>query len=129
VRLATDGCRPEAGAVWVAGTNNHLAMQPNLTLSYTAEPRAYLYRPSVDVFFESLAVHWPRKDAAVLLTGMGGDGAQGLKTLRDIGWRTIAQDEATSVVYGMPKVAAEIGAAGRILALDEIGPALVERGD
>ena len=79
-RLATDGCRPETGMVWVAGTNNHLAMQPNLTLSYTAEPRSYLYRPSVDVFFQSVALHWPRKDTAVLLTGMGGGWRPGPET-------------------------------------------------
>ena len=125
-KLATDGCRPEPGTVWVAGTNNHLVMQPNLTLTYTAEPRSYLYRPSVDVFFESLALHWPSVELAILLTGMGSDGAQGLKTLRDKGWQTMAQDEASSVVYGMPKAAARMGAAGQILGINLIGPAILD---
>jgi two-component system response regulator WspF len=125
VELAFEGCHLEAGKVWVAGTNNHLVMTADLTLSYTPDPRSYLYRPSVNVFFNSVALHWPGKGVGVVLTGMGNDGAEELKTLRAAGWHTIAQDEATSVVYGMPKVAAELAAATEILAIDEIGPALV----
>jgi two-component system response regulator WspF len=60
----------------------------------------------------------------VLLTGMGRDGAQGLKRLRDLGWRTLAQDERTSVVYGMPKAAAELGAATHVVAIDEVAGAI-----
>jgi two-component system response regulator WspF len=81
----------------------------------------------VDVFFESLAVAWPRPGVAVLLTGMGSDGACGLGRLKDLGWHTIAQDQATSVVYGMPRAAAERQAASESLPLSKIGPAVAAR--
>ena len=126
VKLTFEGCRPEKGTVWIAGTNNHLILTPELKLSYTPEPRSCPYQPSVDVFFNSVSLYWPGKDIGVLLTGMGHDGAEALKALRDAGWHTIAQDEATSVVYGMPKAAAKLGAVTEILPVDRIGPALVE---
>jgi two-component system response regulator WspF len=79
----------------------------------------------VDVFFESVARHWKGVTAGVLLTGMGRDGAKGLKMLRDHGALTIAQDQASSTVYGMPKAAAEIGAAVEVLPIDQIAPRLI----
>lgn len=78
------------------------------------------HRPSVDVLFRSVARYVGRNTAAALLTGMGDDGAQGLLAIRQAGGRTFAQDEATSVVFGMPGVAWEIGAAEALLPLDEI---------
>ena len=78
----------------------------------------------MDVLFESVAQAFGASAAACLLTGMGRDGAAGLLEIRRAGGLTIAQDEATSVVYGMPREALLLGAAQRILPLDEIGPAL-----
>ena len=78
----------------------------------------YSYRPSVDVFFHTVAAWWPVTAVGVLLTGMGADGAKGLLAMRRAGWHTIAQDQATSIVYGMPKAAAKIDAAAEILPLD-----------
>ncbi|HEY9848032.1 MAG TPA: chemotaxis response regulator protein-glutamate methylesterase [Leptolyngbyaceae cyanobacterium] len=124
VEVASRGSRLEAGKVVVAGTNDHLCLQASLTLTYIPEPIDYPYRPSVDVFFKSVAQHWSRKGTAVLLTGMGRDGAEGLNVLRQKGWHTIAQDKATSVVYGMPKAAVEMGAAVEVLPLPEIAPAI-----
>ncbi len=124
VRTAFEGAHPEVGTVWLAGTNDHLILTPGLTLGYTTEPRDFPYRPSVDVFYRSLVTHWPRKDVAALLTGMGRDGAEGLAALRRAGWHTIAQDEATSVVYGMPKAAAEMGAAVQVLPIEQVAPAI-----
>jgi two-component system, chemotaxis family, response regulator WspF len=130
VRLAREGCRLEVGTVWLAGTNDHMVLTPQHTLSYVAEPRDYPYRPSVDVFFKSLvkngAARWPAKAAGVLLTGMGRDGAEGLAVLRRGGWYTMAQDQASSVVYGMPKAAAEVGAAMQILSLETMASALLQ---
>jgi len=130
VRLAQEGCRLEVGTVWLAGTNDHMVLTPQHRLSYVADPRDYPYRPSVDVFFKSLvkngAKHWPAKAASVLLTGMGRDGAEGLAVLRHAGWYTIAQDQASSVVYGMPKAAAEVGAAKQILSLESIASTLAD---
>lgn len=125
VKLADKGSRPQAGTVLVAGSNDHLVFNPDLALRYTAEPRDYQYRPSVDAFFRSAAEYWPRKDVAALLTGMGRDGAQGLLALRRAGWHTIAQDRTTSVLYGMPKAAVELEAAVEVLPLAEIAPAII----
>ncbi|HEY3498743.1 MAG TPA: chemotaxis-specific protein-glutamate methyltransferase CheB [Polyangiaceae bacterium] len=125
VRVARNGDEPAAGTVLVAGTRDHLVMKAGGSLGYTAEPRALVYRPSVDVLFSSLVKHWPEPSIAVLLTGMGKDGAQGMSGLRRAGWHTIAQDQATSVVYGMPKAAAELGAATRVLPLGAIARQLL----
>ncbi len=119
--LAVTGQPPRPGVALVASTNDHLVMTAQRTLRYTVEPRRLHFRPSVDVFFNSLASHWPRPSVAVLLTGMGSDGAAGLLALRQGGWTTIAQDRASCVVYGMPRAAAEAGAASEVLPLDEIG--------
>ncbi len=114
VHMIAGGEKPEPGVVSLAGTNDHLVLRPDLSLAYTPHPAKSPYRPSVDVFFESVAAHWPSKDTGVLLTGMGRDGAEGLLALRQAGWHTISQDEASSVVYGMPKAAAELEAAVEI---------------
>lgn len=127
VRVAAEGQRPAAGTVLVAASNDHLVLRSNGTLGYTADPRDQPYRPSVDVFFESLVRHWSPPGQAVLLTGMGRDGAEGLLALRQAGWQTIAQDEASSVVYGMPKAAAELGAAMEVLPAMAIGPCLLRQ--
>ena len=79
--------------------------------------------PSVDMLFGSLAEQ-RRGGAAALLTGMGSDGAAGLMQLRKAGWLTVAQDEASSTVFGMPRAAIELGAAMQTLPLAAIGPAL-----
>jgi chemotaxis response regulator CheB len=126
VRVAKEGDRPAAGTVLLAGTNDHLRFTSSHRLGYTSEPREQSYRPSVDVFFASACAHWPGELVGVLLTGMGRDGATGLKALRDKGHYTIAQDQATSTVYGMPKAAASLGAAVDILPLERIAPRLVD---
>ncbi len=120
VEPAREGERPHPGRALLACTNDHLVIAPDTALHYTPEPKDYPFRPSVDVFFNSLAANWPAKGAAVLLTGMGRDGASGLLSLRNKGWHTIAQDKETSLVYGMPKAAAELNAAKEILPLKSI---------
>jgi two-component system response regulator WspF len=126
VRPAREGDRPKRGAVLIAASADHLVFKAGGELGYRAEPRDYPYRPSVDVFFESVAERWQGDTVGVLLTGMGRDGAHGLKLLRDRQCLTIAQDKATSAVYGMPKAAAAIGAAVEILPLAAIAPRLAE---
>ncbi|HHM04675.1 MAG TPA: chemotaxis response regulator protein-glutamate methylesterase [Gammaproteobacteria bacterium] len=126
VRLARPGDRPEAGLALVAGTNDHLILDASLRLDYTPEPREQVYRPSVDVFFESVAARWRGDVAAALLTGMGRDGAMGLLRLKQGGAHTIAEHESTCAVYGMPKAAAQLNAARQILPLGDIAPALAQ---
>jgi len=122
---------PDDGAL-VSSTENTVSMAPpgrhlvvrdgRFRLTHDAERHSC--RPSIDVLFESLAREYASDVAACLLTGMGRDGASGLLAIRAAGGHTIAQDEASSVVYGMPREAARIGAADRILPLSQIGPAL-----
>lgn len=126
VQLAPEGGPPKKGNVYVAGTNDHLIITPEHVFSYTTEPGNIPYRPSVDVFFNSVGVNWPQTGVGVLLTGMGRDGAQGLLRLYQLGWHTIAQDETSSVVYGMPKAAKELGAVEQVLPIDDIGGAILD---
>ena len=125
VTLITEGHRPSAGEVLLSGRDDHLLLGEDHCLHYSAEPSDVSYRPSVDVFFASVARNWPRPGVAVLLTGMGRDGAAGLLKLRLQDWRTIAQDESSSVVWGMPKAAAEIGAAEQVLPISRVAEAIV----
>jgi two-component system response regulator WspF len=127
VETVAVGAQPRAGHALLAATGDHLIMTSVGALGYTPRPLATPYRPSVDVFFRSLVSHWPRPCAAALLTGMGKDGADGLLQLRRAGWWTIAQDEASSVVWGMPRAAVELAAARAVLPLAGIGPALREQ--
>jgi two-component system response regulator WspF len=127
VRVAEHGEPPQADTVLLAGTNDHLVMSNQRTLEYREEPREIFFRPSVDVFFESVADHWPQAGIALLLTGMGRDGGKGMLRLRAAGWHTIAQDEATSVVWGMPKAAVELGAACQVLPIEQMPRAILSR--
>ncbi|HTV22256.1 MAG TPA: chemotaxis-specific protein-glutamate methyltransferase CheB [Polyangiaceae bacterium] len=106
-----------------APPDRHLVVRAG-RLELTDDPERHSCKPSVDVMFESIAREYGPEAAAGLLTGMGRDGASGLLALRRSGAATIAQDEATSIIYGMPREAALLGAADRILPLGEIGPAL-----
>jgi two-component system response regulator WspF len=127
VRLARDGDVLEPGKVLLAGTDDHLVVRSDRRLAYSADPADCPYRPSVDVFFESLAAGWASPGVAALLTGMGRDGARGLLRLRRLGWHTIAQDQASSVVYGMPRAAADLNAACQVLPLEQVPAAVLER--
>ncbi len=127
VTLITEGLVPRPGEVLLAGTNDHVILSEYRRLNYSIEPRMNYCRPSVDVFFESLARNWPMPGVAVLLTGMGSDGAKGLLQLRSQGWWTIAQEASSSVAGDMPRSAAEIGAAQEILPLAQIADAIARR--
>ena len=125
VRLARAGERPSAGVVLLAGGNRHLRVDAGGRCAFADEPTDAVYRPSIDVFLQSVAENWRARAVGVLLTGMGRDGAAGLGAMRAQGFITIAQDRETSAVYGMPKAAAEAGAASQILPLASIAPQLV----
>ncbi len=125
VVCARDGesLRSAAGQVLVAPPNRHLVVRDG-RIHLNAGAERHSCRPSVDVLFESVARESGSTAAACLLTGMGRDGAAGLLAIRRAGGLTIAQDEATSIVYGMPREAVLLGAAERVLPLNQIGPAL-----
>ena len=118
----------EPGTVHVAGRNLHLVVSPHGRLEVSEEPRESLHRPSVDVLFESLAANRRFRGIALLLTGMGRDGAAGMLALRRQGWCTIAQDRESSVVWGMPGAAVQLGAAAEVLPLPMIAARIAREG-
>lgn len=124
VELAQHRGNLKNGHVYVAPDTHHLRVDANWTVHLETEPDNLLY-PSVDVTMQSAAKVLPKQTIGVLLTGMGRDGAQGLLALRRSGARTIAQDRATSAIWGMPRAAEEAGAAMEFLAADLIAPRLV----
>jgi len=125
IQLAVTGEFPSSERVLLAGRNQHLAVRYNGSLHYTAIPRDCPYCPSVDVFFHSLSQHWPQRSIAVLLTGMGNDGARGMKSLYDKGWHTIAEHEKSCVIYGMPRAAIETAAVAEVIECDHMAAAIL----
>jgi two-component system, chemotaxis family, protein-glutamate methylesterase/glutaminase len=127
VRLARDAESPRRGAVRLAPAGAHLRLDAGGVLRLDAEtPARRGHRPSVDDLFRSCAESFPRQSAGVLLTGMGADGVEGLAALRSAGALTLVQDEASSVVFGMPRVALERGAAERALPPRDLARALAQ---
>jgi two-component system chemotaxis response regulator CheB len=125
VRLARDGERPHPGAVRLAPGGCHLLLEPGGVLHLdTHTPARRGHRPSVDELFLSCAESCPGEVAGVLMTGMGADGVEGLLALRKAGGLTLAQDEASSIVFGMPRVALEKGAADVALPPRDLARAL-----
>jgi two-component system chemotaxis response regulator CheB len=127
VREAEDWMFLSPGTVTIGAAGQHLRvgrMQGRLVARLDPEPAAAIHRPSVDVLFESAASVAADRVCAVLLTGMGSDGARGMVRLHEVGAHTIAQDAASSIVYGMPRAAVERGVAREVLPLDAIGPRL-----
>jgi two-component system chemotaxis response regulator CheB len=125
VKEARDGDPLRPGQALLAPTGSHLEVAEGLVHLSDAEPLDN-FRPSVTPLFVSAARSYGARCCGVILTGMGRDGAEGLRTLHGTGAHTVAQDEATSAVFGMPRAAIELGAVDRVLALDEIPRALVE---
>ena len=126
IRLARPDDCPRHGVALVAGRNAHLVFTNPRRLAYVPEPHDSAYCPSIDVLFQSAARFWNGNIIGVLLTGIGRDGAEGLRRLRTAGHHTIAQDATSSAIYGMPKAAAELDAAAEILPIKQIAPRLIE---
>lgn len=120
VQLAEAGIKPEMGHVYIAGGDEHLSIDNTGLLKLDMNPREYIYRPSIDIFFDSIANHWTAPVIGALLTGMGYDGAKGLLNLLNTGAYTIAQNEDTCAVFGMPRAAIKLDAAESILPINEI---------
>ena len=129
VKEAASGDRLVAGLALIAPGGKHLMVVRSGT-QYVAEvkdgPLVSRHRPSVDVLFRSVAVCAGANATGIIMTGMGDDGARGLKEMKDSGARTVAQDEASCVVFGMPRVAIEMGAADHVLPLAQIPKAVCD---
>jgi two-component system chemotaxis response regulator CheB len=128
VREAVDGEPVRQGTALIAPGDYHLLLRRSASGYYATVktgPRVCYQRPSVDVLFQSVAETAGGRAVGVLLTGMGSDGAQGLLRMRQAGAHTIAQDEASCVVFGMPREAIALGAAASVLPLDRIADAVL----
>lgn len=131
VREAKDGDRVVRGLALIAPGNRHMTVKRSGAQYYveiTDGPLVNRHRPSVDVLFRSVARHVGKNSKGIIMTGMGDDGASGLLEMKDAGADTIAQNEETSVVFGMPKEAIKRGGVNHILPLTEIYKTIVGYG-
>jgi two-component system chemotaxis response regulator CheB len=124
VGVARDGEMLEPGRILIAPDNRHLQIQPDGCVLLTQEPPRKGFRPSGDVLLGSLARSFGAEALGVVLTGIGSDGSEGLLDLRRAGGRTLAQDAASSLIFGMPQAAWDCGAAEKLVSLDEMADAV-----
>jgi two-component system chemotaxis response regulator CheB len=125
VREAKDGDPLEPGVVLFAPEDYHMLVSERGSIRLNKSLPISGHRPSAELLFESVARSFGRRAIGIILTGMGSDGAMGLKRLRERGGRTIAQDEQTSIIFGMPRAAIELDAAELVLPLEEIAPRMM----
>ncbi len=129
VKEAAEGERARSGCVYLAPGGRHMKLerggQGEIVIRLTSDPPEHNCRPAVDCLFRSAALHFPGRSIAAILTGMGRDGADGLRTLKRGGCLALAQDEASCVVFGMPKEAIQTGVVDRVLPLGAMAGAIV----
>jgi two-component system chemotaxis response regulator CheB len=129
VHEAEDGEAILPGVALLSPADRHLTVERRngqLTVRLSFEPTDAVYRPSANVLFKSVAATCPAETCAVILTGMGDDGAIGIKEIQEGGGHTIAQDEATSLIYGMPRRAIELGGITVALPLEQIAAEIIK---
>lgn len=125
-RIAKTGMKMKSGSIYFSPDDRHLRVTGRMRLEVVSKVRGKSYVPSVDVLFESVAHSLGKRAIGIILTGMGSDGADGLRQMVDAGAYTIAESEETSVVFGMPKVAIERRAAMEILPVYKIADRIIE---
>jgi two-component system chemotaxis response regulator CheB len=125
IQIAQLGEIPQPGRIYFPPEQRHLEIDTRGRFVYSDSPPLGGHRPSVTVTFVSIAKFYGKAAAGILLTGMGRDGTDGMQAIAEAGGFTVAQDEATSVVFGMPKEAINLGAAKQILPIQAIAPALM----
>lgn len=122
---AVDGAKLVEGSIYVAPPDYHLIINHDGTLGLSDAPKAHYVRPSAEYTFKSLADSYRTKAIAVVLTGYDSDGQEGVRLVKELGGKVIAQDQATSKAFGMPKSAIETGCVDLILPLDEVADGIV----
>jgi two-component system chemotaxis response regulator CheB len=120
VREAEAGAELSAGTAWIAAGNRHLLVDQKTRLTLNDGPVVNGVRPAADLTLGSIAQHFGARAMGVILTGMGKDGARGLAQIKAAGGVTVAQDRATSTVYGMPRAAVELGVVDTVAPLSRI---------
>lgn len=125
IEIAQAGQRPESGKIYFPPERQHLTIDTLGRFAHSDRLPDEIHCPSVNTLFLSIAKFYGRKTIGILLSGMGRDGADGMKAIADAGGLTIAQDEESSVVFGMPKAAIDLSAAQQVLPMDAIAPTVV----
>lgn len=124
VKHAEDGEKLHSSVVYIAPPDYHLLVKPNGIMALSQEPKVHFVRPSADVLFKSVAQSYKERAIAVVLTGGDSDGSNGVEAIKKMGGIAIAQDEATSTVFGMPAAAIATGCVDFVLPLQEIAGAI-----
>ncbi|MEE9278485.1 MAG: chemotaxis-specific protein-glutamate methyltransferase CheB, partial [Dehalococcoidia bacterium] len=124
VREAHDGEALENGCVYVAPGSKQMALGRQRRIKISDAPPVHGVRPSVDFMLESVPADLAQRSVVAILTGMGKDGANGARRIQQLGGVVVAQDETTSVVYGMPRAVVELGVAQRVVALEGVATAI-----
>jgi two-component system chemotaxis response regulator CheB len=128
VSEAADGDTVEPGGVWIAPGGRHMVVRRDGTrvrIALNDDPPENSCRPAVDPMMRSVVEVYGGRALAVIMTGMGQDGLRGIEILRDAGGQVLAQDEATSIVWGMPGIVAREGLADEVIPLDQIAPEII----
>jgi two-component system chemotaxis response regulator CheB len=126
VREAAEGDRPMAGVALIAPGDRHLDIHSDGRLHIVEGPELNGVRPSADITMRAAARIYGRRAVGLVMTGMGRDGAEGVRAIKQAGGVTLVQDQATSVIYGMPRAAVETGCVDRVLPLDRLAEALAQ---
>jgi two-component system, chemotaxis family, protein-glutamate methylesterase/glutaminase len=126
VQRATDGAKLTPGKVYVAPPDHHVIVNENHSIILSQAAKEHFVRPSAEYTFKSLADNYQHKAIAVVLTGYDGDGSEGVKKIKAMGGKVIAQDKETSVVFGMPQSAIETGCVDLVLPLDKIADGIIK---
>lgn len=126
VEIATSGAEPRAGHIYFAPDGSDLTIDTTGRFSLQPGESASLHCPAIDALFRSVSKKYQSRAVGILLSGMGRDGAAGLKVMRDDGAATIVQNESTSIIFGMPAAAISLGAAGFVLSTDDIARAIAQ---
>ncbi len=129
VRLVTEGELLRPGTIYISPSEQHLCIQPNRRAHLLNRAPLDVYRPSCDVLLKSVADVFGRQAIGIILTGMGSDGALGIARIREKGGVTLAQDETSSVIFGMNRVAIESGAVQQVFPVDAIAEAMIHLAD
>jgi len=124
VMEAEEGALLRPGKVLIAPPDHHLLVNSNGSVSLSQSEKVHFVRPAAEVLFESVARNYKERAIAVVLTGGDRDGSRGVQAIKQMGGKVIAQDEATSKVWGMPAAAIETGCVDWVLPLDKIGKAI-----
>jgi len=125
IKIASEGETIRKGTIYFSPSESHIKINRRKIITFVKRRPEDIYRPSCDILLSSVADVYGAKSIGIILTGMGKDGALGIKRIKELGGKTIAQNEQSSVVFGMPRVAIESGYVDKVLSINEIGKEII----